>query len=159
MPNERIELTKEGEAALKVELDELINVKRPEVIEQLQAARALGDLSENAEYDAARERQGQIEGRIKEIQAILQNAKIISDKPKNTSNVSLGAKVTILDLSDNTEETYTIVGTVEANPAAGLISNASPLGSALISHSVGDEVTIRVAKEYKVRILKIDFGK
>ena len=159
MPNERIELTKEGEAALKVELDELINVKRPEVIEQRQAARALGDLSENAEYDAARERQGQIEGRIKEIQAILQNAKIISDKPKNTSNVSLGAKVTILDLSDNTEETYTIVGTVEANPAAGLISNASPLGSALISHSVGDEVTIRVAKEYKVRILKIDFGK
>ncbi len=159
MPTERIELTKEGEAALKVELDDLINVKRPEVIEQLQAARALGDLSENAEYDAARERQGQIEGRIKEIQAILQNAKIISEKPKNTSTVSLGAKVTILDLAENEEETYTIVGTVEANPIAGLISNASPLGSALIGHGVGDEVTIRVAKEYKVRILKIDFGK
>lgn len=159
MPAERIELTKEGEAALKVELDDLINVKRPEVIEQLQAARALGDLSENAEYDAARERQGQIEGRIKEIQAILQNAKIISEKPKNTSNVSLGAKVTILDLSDNVEETYTIVGTVEANPLSGLISNASPLGAALIGHAVGDEVTVRVNKEYKVRILKIEFGK
>ena len=159
MPTERIELTKEGEAALKVELDDLINVKRPEVIEQLQAARALGDLSENAEYDAARERQGQIEGRIKEIQAILQNAKIISEKPRNTSNVSLGAKVTILDLAENEEETYQIVGTVEANPMAGLISNASPLGAALIGHSVGDEVTVRVNKEYKVRILKIEFGK
>ncbi len=159
MANEKIELTKEGEAALKAELDNLINVERPEVIEQLQAARALGDLSENAEYDAARERQGQIEGRIKEIQAILQNAKIISSKPRNTSTVSLGAKVDILDLSDNTEESYTIVGTVEANPMKGLISNASPLGVALIGHAVGDEVTVRVAKEYKVRILKIDFGK
>ena len=159
MPNEKIELTKEGEAALKAELDNLINVERPEVIEQLQAARALGDLSENAEYDAARERQGQIEGRIKEIQAILQNAKIISAKPRNTSTVSLGAKVTFLDLAENEEETYTIVGTVEANPVKGLISNASPLGVALIGHSVGDEVTVRVNKEYKVRILKIDFGK
>ena len=159
MNNEKIELTKEGEAALKTELDHLINIDRPEVIEQLQAARALGDLSENAEYDAARERQGQIEGRIKEIQAILQNAKIISNKPKNTSTVSLGAKVTLIDLSEDVEETFTIVGTVEANPVKGLISNASPLGAALIGHAVGDEVTVRVNNEYKVRITKIEFGK
>ena len=159
MTNEKIELTKEGEAALKTELDHLINIDRPEVIEQLQAARALGDLSENAEYDAARERQGQIEGRIKEIQAILQNAKIISSKPRNTSTVSLGAKVTFIDLSEDVEETFTIVGTVEANPVKGLISNASPLGAALVGHSVGDEVTVRVNNEYKVRITKIEFGK
>lgn len=159
MNNEKIELTKEGEATLKAELDHLINVERPEVIEQIQQARELGDLSENAEYDAARERQGHVEGRIKEIQAILQNAKIISVKPKNTNNVSIGAKVTFLDLDSNEEETYTIVGTVEANPLKGLVSNVSPLGSALIGHGVGDEVTVRVAKEYKVRILKVEFSK
>ena len=124
----KIELTKEGAEKLEKELRHLIDIDRPEVIEAVQAARSQGDLSENADYDAARSRQAEIEGRIKEIENILANVKIISEKTTKSKGVVLGSKVTIKDLSDDTVETYTIVGTVEANPLKGLISNVSPLG-------------------------------
>ena len=151
----KVELTKEGAEKLEKELRHLIDIDRPEVIESLQAARAQGDLSENADYDAARTRQAEIEGRIKEIENILANVKIINEK-KATKVVSLGSTVTIKDLSDNTTATYTIVGTVEANPVKKLISNVSPLGKAIVDKAVGDKAVVHVAQEYTVEILKIE---
>ena len=152
----KIELTREGEEKLQKEYRHLIDIDRPEVIEQLQFARAQGDLSENADYDAARNRQAEIEARISEIENILANAKIIDSSSKNGKIVSLGSTVEIKDLSDNSVATYTIVGTVEANPIEGLISNVSPLGHAIVGKRVGDECVVRVAQEYKVLILKIE---
>ena len=152
----KVELTKEGAENLEKELRHLIDIDRPEVIEALQAARAQGDLSENADYDAARTKQAEIEGRIKEIENILANVKIISEKTTKSKGVVLGSKVTIKDLSDDTVETYTIVGTVEANPLKGLISNVSPLGRAVVDKNVGDVVSVHANKEYKVEILKIE---
>ena len=155
MATEKIELTKEGEAKLTKELRHLIDIDRPEVLEQLAAARAQGDLSENADYDAARNKQAEVEARIKEIENILANAKIIDEKKQVSKLVALGSTVEIKDLSDNTKATYTIVGTVEANPTKGLISNVSPLGKAIVGKKVGDVCVVRVAREYKVEILKL----
>lgn len=152
----KIELTQEGLEKLQKEYRHLIDIDRPEVIEQLKVARAQGDLSENADYDAARNRQAEIEARIKDIENILADAKVIGSSSKGSKVVSLGSVVSIKDLSDNTEATYTIVGTVEADPIKGLISNVSPLGHALVGKRVGDECVVRVAQEYKVLILKID---
>ena len=152
MATEKIELTKEGEAKLTKELRHLIDIDRPE---QLAAARAQGDLSENADYDAARNKQAEVEARIKEIENILANAKIIDEKKQASKLVALGSTVEIKDLSDNTKATYTIVGTVEANPTKGLISNVSPLGKAIVGKKVGDVCVVRVAREYKVEILKL----
>ncbi len=155
MATEKIELTKEGEAKLTKELRHLIDIDRPEVLDQLAAARAQGDLSENADYDAARNKQAEVEARIKEIENILANAKIIDEKKQASKLVALGSTVEIKDLSDNTKATYTIVGTVEANPTKGLISNVSPLGKAIVGKKVGDVCVVRVAREYKVEILKL----
>ena len=152
----KIELTRDGEEKLQKEYRHLIDIDRPEVIEQLTVARAQGDLSENADYDAARNRQAEIEARIKEIENILANAKIIDSHSKSGKVVSLGSTVEVKDLSDNSVATYTIVGTVEANPVKGLISNVSPLGHAIVGKRVGDECVVRVAQEYKVLILKIE---
>ena len=152
----KIELTQEGADKLHKELRNLIDIERPRVIEQLTAARAQGDLSENADYDAARNSQAEIEARIKEIENILASAKIINNSSKNEKVVSLGSTVEIKDLSDDTIATYKIVGTVEANSLKQWISNVSPLGHALIGKRVGDECVVRVAQEYKVLILKIE---
>ena len=149
----KIELTKEGAENLEKELRHLIDIDRPEVIEALQAARAQGDLSENADYDAARTKQAEIEGRIKEIENILSNVKIISEKSKS-KGVVLGSTVTIKDLSDNSVESYTIVGTVEANPLKGLISNVSPLGRAVIDKNVGDVVSVGNARNDSETLLQ-----
>lgn len=159
MATEKIELTKEGEAKLTKELRHLIDIDRPEVLDQLAAARAQGDLSENADYDAARNKQAEVEARIKEIENILANAKIIDEKKQTSKLVALGSTVEIIDLSDNTKATYTIVGTVEANPTKGLISNVSPLGKAIVGKKVGDVCVVRVAREYKVEILKLTSAK
>lgn len=159
MATEKIELTKEGEAKLTKELRHLIDIDRPEVLDQLAAARAQGDLSENADYDAARNKQAEVEARIKEIENILANAKIIDEKKQASKLVALGSTVEIKDLSDNTKATYTIVGTVEANPTKGLISNVSPLGKAIVGKKVGDVCVVRVAREYKVEILKLTSAK
>ncbi len=156
MANDKIELTKEGEAKLRAEYRHLVDEVRPEVLEELEAARAQGDLSENADYDAARNKQGEVESRIKELENIFANLVIIEEKPKNSKTVSLGSKVEIKDLSDGEIATYNIVGTVEANPVKGFISNISPLGKALVGRKVGDICVVHVQREYKVEILKIE---
>ena len=119
-------LTKEGKAILKKELKTLVEIERIKVIADIKEARARGDLSENAEFDAAREKQGQIEGRISEIEIILKNSKIVNTTAENkTGKVRIGSKVTIQKLKDLTKAEYTIVGSLETNPFEKKISNES----------------------------------
>ena len=158
MDKDKVLLTKSGVEKLEEERDNLINVERPRVIEELQLARSQGDLSENADYDAARDKQAQIEQRIKEIEYMLQNAEIISEEQMDLNVVKPGTTVTILDLSlDDPEEEYTIVGSFETDPVNGKISNESPLAKALIGHGVNEIVTVGVAEAYDVKIVDIEF--
>ncbi len=157
--DKKITITKRGKEALESELRNLIDVVRPEVIEQLKAARAQGDLSENADYDAARNRQAEVEHRINEIEDILSNSTVIDDKPVNTKVVALGTKVTFKDLSDNTEHTVEIVGTVEANPLENLISNECPIGAAMIGKHVGEKTVVNTSEPYEIEILNISLDK
>ena len=159
MDKDKVLLTKSGVEKLEEERDNLINVERPRVIEELQLARSQGDLSENADYDAARDKQAQIEQRIKEIEYMLQNAEIISEEQMDLNVVKQGTTVTILDLSlDNPEEEkYTIVGSFETDPVNGKISNESPLAKALIGHGINEIVTVGVAEAYDVKIVDIEF--
>ena len=136
-------LTKEGLDELKKELDNLINVRRPENIIAIKEARALGDLSENAEYDSARNEQAQIEARIKTVEKMLENVKIITKA--DTSKVSLGTTVAIKYVDDDDDDEgdeYKIVGSQEADPFESKISNESPIAQALLDHKVGDIVTV-----------------
>lgn len=152
------ELTNEGVEKLKQELDYLIDVARPQNVEAIKEARAQGDLSENADYDAARNEQARIEGRIVEIQNILKNVKIIEES-KDVSRVTLGKNVKVVFTEmDNMEKTYRIVGTIEANPFEGKISKESPLGKTLLGKKIGTshEFTSEVGKEIKVKIIAID---
>ena len=154
----KVELTKKGKKELEEEYQNLINVVRDEVKQQLAEARAQGDLSENADYDAARDRQAQVESRIKEIENILANAVIIDEEGgrKKGNKVSLGSTVTIKFLNTGKEEKYMIVGTVESDPFNNKISNACPLGEALIGKVVGDIVEVKGPKNsYKVEVVKI----
>ena len=159
MDHDAVLLTQSGVEKLKQEKEQLINVERPKVIEELQLARSQGDLSENADYDAARDKQAQIEQRIKEIEYMLQNAEIISEEQMDLNVVKPGTTVTILDLSldDPEEEKYTIVGSFETDPVNGKISNESPLAKALIGHGVNEIVTVGVAEAYDVKIVDIEF--
>ncbi len=155
---EKILLTKEKEAEIKKELERLIHEERPKVIKAIQEAREQGDLSENADYDAAKNRQAEIEARIKEYENILNFAEIIDEsKSKKTANkVKVGTKVKILDMSDDETYEYAIVGEVEAEPDQDKISNVSPLAMAILDHEEDEIVEIKgVEKPYKVKILKI----
>ena len=147
-------LTEQGLDELKKELEELKTVKRPEVIQALKEARALGDLSENAEYDAARSEQAEVEGRIAQLEVMIEIAKIIE---KNDGDVvSFGSKVTIQYLDDNEKETYTIVGTSEVDPFDNKISNESPLAKAIMGKKVNEKATVMAeAGNYDVKILEI----
>ena len=157
MPDNKIQLTKKGKKALEEEYRNLVDVVRDEVKRQLAEARAQGDLSENADYDAARSRQAEVEGRIKEIENILANCVIIDgDGSKRKSNkVALGSVVTIKFLADNHEEKYMIVGTVESDPFNQKISNECPLGEALIGKAVGDVIEVKGKAPYQVEIVKV----
>lgn len=157
MEENKVLLTLSGIEKLKKERENLINVERPKVIEELQAARAQGDLSENADYDAARDKQAALESRIKEIDNMLQHAEIINEDDTDIAVVKPGTTVTLLDLADNEEETFTIVGSFETDPINGKISNESPLAKAIIGHSVNEIVTVAVEEPYEVRILKIEY--
>ncbi len=152
-------LTLSGVEKLKQEKDHLINVERPRVIEELQLARSQGDLSENADYDAARDKQAHIESRIKEIDQMLLHVTIIDESQIDSTVVKVGATVTILDLSekDAEPETFTIVGKVETDPFNGKISNESPLAKAIIGHGVNEIVAVGVAESYEVKILDIKY--
>lgn len=147
-------LTEEGLNDLKKELDYLKNEKRPEVIQALKEARALGDLSENAEYDAARAEQAEVEGKIASIEAMLENAEVIKDV--NTNKVSIGTTVTLKYLEDDEIDTYTIVGSKEADPFDNKISNESPIAKAIIGSKKGELVTVDSPNgKYQVEILEI----
>ncbi len=158
MINEKQQLTRAGYDKLNEELRNLIDNVRDEVKRQLAEARAQGDLSENADYDAARDRQAEVEGRIKEIEDILNNCVIIEEgNNKNPKKVKLGCTVTIKYLETGKEDSYMIVGTVESDPFNKKISNACPLGEALINRSVGDVIEIKGRRNYKVEVLKIEY--
>ena len=149
-------LTQEGLDELKKELDNLINVKRPENIQSIKEARSLGDLSENADYDAARNEQAQIEGRIQTIEKMLENVSIITKT--DTDKVSLGTTVAIkyVDDDEDEEDEYKIVGSQEADPFESKISNESPIARALLDHKVGDIVTVESPNgTYQVEITSI----
>ena len=149
-------LTKEGKEKLEAEYQHYVEVLRPNVIRELSEARAQGDLSENADYDAAKKRQSEIEGRIAELEAMLQNYEIINSDNKNKGLIKLGSKVKILDLSENEEAEYTIVGTVEADPFNGKISYESLLATSIIGAKVGDRITVKTQEPYEVEILFIE---
>lgn len=149
-----IYLTEAGLEEMKKELDFLKLEKRPEVIAALKDARALGDLSENAEYDAARNEQAHVEGRIAELEKMIENAVVIKDV--KTDKVSIGTTVTIKYVDDDEEEVYSIVGSKEADPFENKISNESPIAKAIIGLSVGDKVTVDSPNgKYDVEIMKI----
>ena len=150
-------LTLQGYQELKDELDHLINVKRPENIKAIKDARSLGDLSENADYDAARNEQAELEGRIKQLEKLLENVEIIDSLKQDTDVVSVGNTVSIkyMDDSDDVEE-YQIVGSQEADPFASKISNESPIAQALMNHKVGDVVDVESPNGvYQVEITAI----
>ena len=154
---EKTKLTKAGLKKLQDELETLVQETREQVKHQLAEARAQGDLSENADYDAARARQAEVEGRIKEIEDILGNYELIDESSKNASKVGLGSTVTVKYLDLNQEKTFMIVGSVETDPLHGKISNASPLGAALMNKTLGDVLDVKgPTKSYKVEIVKIE---
>lgn len=147
MANDRIPMTPAGEQALRVELEKLKKIERPAIIEAIAEARDHGDLKENAEYHAARERQGIIEGRIKDIESKLSNAQVIDiTKIQANGMVIFGAKVTIMNVDTEEETTYQIVGEDEANIDNHKISVAAPLARALIKKEEGDEITLDTPK-------------
>ncbi len=147
-------LTKEGKKDLQKEYRDLVEVERPKVIEELSEARAQGDLSENAEFDAAREKQGQIENRIREIEAILESSKVISQKTK-TNVARIGSALKLQDQRTKNTKEFTIVGSQESNPFEGKISNESPLAQAILGHKKGDIVIVEVENKFKVKIVDI----
>ena len=149
-------LTKEGKEKLEAEYQNYVEVLRPNVIRELSEARAQGDLSENADYDAAKKRQSEIEGRIAELEAMLQNYEIINSDNKNKNLIKLGSRVKLLDLSENEEAEYTIVGTVEADPFNGKISYESQLALAINGAKVGDRITVKTKEPYEVEILSVE---
>jgi transcription elongation factor GreA len=149
-------LTEEGLENLEAKLDELVNVKRPELAARLNKAIKQGDLSENADYITAKEAQGFLEGQIQEIQHKIRNAVLIEETENGDGRVRLGSHVTVLEMGYDDKETYHVVGPTEADPSKGKISHESPLGKALLGHSVGDEVTIRApAGEIVFKLLEV----
>jgi transcription elongation factor GreA len=148
-------LTEAGYEKLKSELETLKEVDRKTNLEALKEARAQGDLSENADYDAARDEQARIEARIKEIDNILKHSEIIKDSTSKT--VAIGKTVTVRFIGSNMEKTYDLVGHLEANPLAGKISNESPIGRAIIGMKKGSKITYKseTGSEFKIEILDI----
>lgn len=153
---QHVYLTEEGLETLKERLNHLKAVRRPEVASKLQAARELGDLSENAEYDSAKEEQAALEAEIFEIEVKIRNAKIIDENEIDTSKVSVGSFVKLLDMEYNEEYEFKIVGSTESDPKNNLISNESPLGDAILGKKVGEVVNvIAPAGILKYKILDI----
>lgn len=135
-------MTLEGKAKLEQELEELKTVKRKEIVERIKIARSFGDLSENSEYESAKDEQAFVEGRITTIENMIRFAQIIDNNGVDDDEVSLGKTVVFVELPDGDEEEYTIVGSAEADPFSGKISNDSPIAHALIGKKLDDEVTI-----------------
>lgn len=155
---DKIPVTKNGYADLMAELKELLSVARPNVIQAIAEAREHGDLSENAEYHAAREQQSFIEGRIQELEAVTGRAQIIDPSTLSGNTVRFGATVTVVDEETDEEETYQIVGNYESDFDKGKLSLSAPVARALIGKNEGDSVTVRTpkgARDYE--ILKVEY--
>ena len=149
-------LTYEGLKKLEDELENLKVVRRKEVSQKIKEAREQGDLSENAEYDAAKDEQRDIEARIEDLEKILKNAEVVVEEEADLDKVSIGCSVKILDCEFDEELEYKIVGSTEANSLKGKISNESPVGKALLGKQVGDTVTVETpAGEFSYKVLSI----
>jgi transcription elongation factor GreA len=153
---EKVDITAEGLVAVRAELKELTEVRRPNIVSKIKAARELGDLSENFEYHSAKNEQGFIESRIAELEQIVRNAQVI-EAPASDGVVHLGSKVRFTE-EGGQEESYTIVGPAEASPADGRISNESAMGKALLGHRAGDTVSVDPGggEPYDLKIVGVD---
>jgi transcription elongation factor GreA len=155
----RLPITPDGYQKLQEELDRLLKVDRPKNIKDISEARAHGDLSENAEYHAAKERQSFIEGRIQELKTKLALADVINPSKISQKKIAFGATVRVIDLSSDEEKSFMLVGPEEADAKNGKISISSPVGKALLSKEVGDIVNVKVpAKTVEYEILEINFA-
>ncbi|AEV95370.1 transcription elongation factor GreA [Pediococcus claussenii] len=149
-------MTLEGKDKLEAELEELKTKTRPEIIERIKIARSFGDLSENSEYESAKDEQSMVEGRISTIENMLHNAEIIDNDNVATDEVSVGRTVVFKELPDEEPEEYTIVGAAESDPMVGKISNDSPIAQALLGKKVGDHVMISIpVGEMEVEIIEV----
>ncbi|QMU07804.1 transcription elongation factor GreA [Levilactobacillus suantsaii] len=150
-------MTEEGQQKLQNELEELKTVKRPKVIDRIKIARSYGDLSENSEYESAKDEQSMLETRISTVERMLQYAQIIDNDDTDKDEISVGKKVTFKELPDEDPEEYTIVGAAEADPMSGKISNESPIAKGLLGHRVGEKVTLETpGGDMTVEVLKVD---
>jgi len=148
--DESVPMTTEGHQRLQDELKQLVRFERPKVVQDIAEARSHGDLSENAEYDAAKDRQGFVEGRIKELNHKIAVAQVIDPSSIKSDKIVFGAKVTLIDIDTEKEVTYQIVGVDEADIKVGKISISSPVGRALVGHTIDEEVSINVPSGVKV---------
>jgi transcription elongation factor GreA len=156
MPVDIQYLTSEGAASMRKELEEMKGPMRYKLSQRLRAAIQMGDLSENADYHAAKEEQGFLEGRIQELEYILNNLQIIDDLPQDKTIINIGSRVTVQE-DDFDPETYFLVGPKEADPKNGRISHLSPIGSALMGHRVGEAVLVETpGGKINFKILKIE---
>ncbi|MDM8214506.1 transcription elongation factor GreA [Enterococcus hirae] len=150
-------MTLEGKQKLEDELEYLKTVKRGQIVERIKIARGFGDLSENSEYESAKDEQAFVEGRIATLENMIRFAQIIDNGNVDADEVSVGKKVTFIELPDGDEEQYSIVGSAEADPFSGKISNESPIAQALIGKHLNDEVTITTpGGDMKVKIVKVE---
>jgi transcription elongation factor GreA len=150
-------MTKEGLAKLEEELEFLKTTRRQEVVERIKIARGFGDLSENSEYDAAKDEQAFVESKIATTENMIRNAVIIESDTDNPDMVGMGKTVTFIELPDGDEESYTIVGSAEADPFEGKISNDSPIAKSLIGHEVGEELSVATpGGDIQVKITKVE---
>ena len=156
MADDKIYVTEEGLKKLQDEYQNLVHVVREEVKAELKEARSLGDLSENADYDAARDKQSQVESRIAELENMLQHYELIDTTKSKSKIVRIGSTVTIEFLDVKQEATYTIVGSTEADPLNGKLSNETPLAMAILDKKVGTTVTVPVKEPYQVIIIKVN---
>ncbi|MFO7611821.1 MAG: transcription elongation factor GreA [Clostridia bacterium] len=156
MPDKKTILTYEGLKELEKELDYLKGKKRKEIAEKIKKAISFGDISENSEYDEAKNEQAAIESKIAKLETSLRNAEVIDDETIKTDRVSIGCKVKIVDLDYNEEEIYQIVGSMEADPSKQRISDESPVGNALLGKKVGEKVEVAAPLGFmKFKILEI----
>ena len=156
MAMKEIKLTKEGLENLQNELDYLITEKRKEVSDKIKTARGFGDLSENSEYDEAKNEQAMVEARIQQLQAVLKNVVVVDESELSADTVGIGSTVRVLCLKNSKEDTYKIVGSTESAPLKKRISDESPVGKALIGHKVGEVVDAEVPSGIiQYEILKI----
>jgi len=151
----RYYMTQEGKEKLEKELEELKTVRRPEVVERIKIARSFGDLSENSEYDAAKDEQAFVESKIAQLEKMIRNAVII-ESDDNNDEVQLGKRVKFIELPDGEEEEYQIVGSAEADPFEGKISNDSPMAKSLLGKKVGDIVQVSTpGGDIEVKIVEV----